>query len=188
MNTSFVVFIFLEVLAIATLKDNPINEQIRCKEMMVIGPNGEQLGVKSKQDALTLAGYAGFDLVLMSDSGNMPVCKIMDYNKFKYEKKKKTKEAQKRQRETQVDTKEYRLSVNIDIHDFDTRVNNARKSLDRGDKVKASIRFKGRQIAHPELAREVLDRFYEKVSDVADIESKPKIEGKTMFMLLTPKK
>ena len=91
MDTSLV-FIFLEVLAIATLKDNPINEQIRCKEMMVIGPNGEQLGVKSKQDALTLAGYAGFDLVLMSDSGNMPVCKIMDYNKFKYEKKKKTKE------------------------------------------------------------------------------------------------
>ena len=87
MDTSLV-FIFLEVLAIATLKDNPINEQIRCKEMMVIGPNGESLGVKSKQDALTLAGYAGFDLVLMSDGGNMPVCKIMDYNKFKYEKKK----------------------------------------------------------------------------------------------------
>ena len=98
MNTSLV-FIFLEVFIIATLKDNPINEQIRCKEMMVIGPNGEQLGVKSKQDALTLAGYAGFDLVLMSDgsNGNMPVCKIMDYNKFKYEKKKKTKEAQKKQ-------------------------------------------------------------------------------------------
>ena len=184
------VFIFLEVLIIATLKDNPINEQIRCKEMMVIGPNGEQMGVKSKQDALTLAGYAGFDLVLMSEggNGNLPVCKIMDYNKFKYEKKKKTKEAQKKQRETMVETKEFRLSVNIDIHDFDTRVNNARKAFEKGNKVKASIRFKGRQIAHPELAKEVLDRFYEKVSDIADIESKPKIEGKTMYSMLTPKK
>lgn len=187
MDTSLV-FIFLEVLAIATLKDNPINEQIRCKEMMVIGPNGEQLGVKTKQDALTLAGYAGFDLVLMNDNGNMPVCKIMDYNKFKYEKKKKTKEAQKRQRETQVETKEFRLSVTIDIHDFNTRVNNARKALNSGNKVKASIRFKGRQIAHPELARDVFDRFYEKVSDIADIESKPKLEGKTMYMMITPKK
>ena len=187
MNTSLV-FIFLEVLVIANLKDNPVNEQIRCKEMMVIGPNGEQLGIKSKQDALTLAGYAGFDLVLMSDSSNLPVCKIMDYNKFKYEKKKKTKEAQKKQREALVETKEFRLSVNIDIHDFDTRVNNARKAFEKGNKVKASIRFKGRQIAHPELARDVLDRFYEKVSDVADIEAKPKIEAKTMFMLLTPKK
>ena len=137
MDTSLV-FIFLEVLAIATLKDNPINEQIRCKEMMVIGPNGEQLGVKSKQDALTLAGYAGFDLVLMSDSGNMPVCKIMDYNKFKYEKKKKTKEAQKKQREAMVETKEFRLSVNIDIHDFNTRVNNAKKAFEKG---KAFIPF-----------------------------------------------
>ena len=187
MNTSLV-FIFLEVLAIATLKDNPINEQIKCKEMMVIGPNGEQLGVKSKQDALTLAGYAGFDLVLMNENSNPPVCKIMDYNKFKYEKKKKTKEAQKKQRESMVETKEFRLSVNIDIHDFNTRVNNARKALDKGNKVKASIRFKGRQIAHPELAREVLDRFYEKVSDIADIELKPKIEGKTMYMQITPKK
>ena len=187
MNTSLV-FIFLEVLAIATLKDNPINEQIKCKEMMVIGPNGEQLGIKSKQDALTLAGYAGFDLVLMSDSGEVPVCKIMDYNKFKYEKKKKNKESQKKQREAIVETKEYRLSVKIDVHDFDTRVNNASKALAKGNKVKASIRFKGREITHPELGQEVLDRFYEKVSDVSDIETKPKMEGRTMYMILTPKK
>ena len=96
----------MEVLFITKERENPINEQIRVKEMMVIGPNGEQLGVKSKQDALTLARYAGFDLVLMSDSGDMPVCKIMDYNRFKYEKKKKTKEAQKKQRETMIETKE----------------------------------------------------------------------------------
>ncbi len=156
--------------------------------MMVIGPNGEQLGVKSKQDALTLASYAGFDLVLMSDSSNPPVCKIMDYNKFRYEKKKKTKEQQKKQRETMIDIKEYRLSVTIDVHDFDTRVRNARKSLEKGDKVKASIRFKGRQITHPELARDVLIKFYNELSDIADIELQPKLDGKTMFMQITPKK
>lgn len=156
--------------------------------MMVIGPNGEQLGVKSKQDALTLASYAGFDLVLMSDSSNPPVCKIMDYNKFRYEKKKKTKEQQKKQRETMIDIKEYRLSVTIDVHDFDTRVRNARKSLEKGDKVKASIRFKGRQITHPELGRDVLIKFYNELSDIADIELQPKLDGKTMFMQITPKK
>ena len=178
----------LEVFYITKERENPINEQIRAKEMMVIGPNGEQLGVKSKQDALTLASYAGFDLVLMSDSANPPVCKIMDYNKFRYEKKKKTKEQQKKQRETMIDIKEYRLSVTIDVHDFDTRVRNARKSLEKGDKVKASIRFKGRQITHPELARDVLIKFYNELSDIADIELQPKLDGKTMFMQITPKK
>ena len=168
-------FLYLmEVLFIANVRENPINEQIRCREMMVIGPNGEQLGIKSKQDALTLAGYAGFDLVLMSEGANPPVCKIMDYNKFRYEKKKKTKEQQKKQRETMIDIKEYRLSVTIDVHDFDTRVRNARKSLEKGDKVKASIRFKGRQITHPELARDVLIKFYNELSDIADIELQPK--------------
>ena len=155
--------------------------------MMVIGPNGEQLGVKSKQDALTLASYAGFDLVLMSDSANPPVCKIMDYNKFRYEKKKKTKEQQKKQRETMIDIKEYRLSVTIDVHDFDTRVRNARKSLEKGDKVKASIRFKGRQMAHTELGAEVLERFAKELEEVAVIEEKPKLEGRNMYMLLAPK-
>ena len=132
---------------------------------MVIGPNGEQLGIKSRKDALILASYAGFDLVLMSENANPPVCKIMDYNKFKYEKKKKTKEAQKKQREAMIDIKEFRLSVTIDKHDFDTRVNNAKKALLKGDKVKATIRFKGRQIAHPELAKDVLDRFADVLSE-----------------------
>lgn len=178
----------MEVFDIANNKDNLINEQIKAKEVMVIGPNGEQLGIKSRQDALTLAGYAGFDLVLMSEGANPPVCKIMDYNKFKYEKKKKTKEALKKQREATVDIKEFRLSVTIDKHDFDTRVNNAKKALLRGDKVKATVRFKGRQIAHPELANDVLKRFEESLSDIAEIEVRPKIEGRNMFMQLTPKK
>ena len=178
----------MEVLFITKERENPINEQIRVKEMMVIGPNGEQLGVKSKQDALTLARYAGFDLVLMSDSGDMPVCKIMDYNRFKYEKKKKAKEALKKQREAIVEVKEFRLSITIDVHDFDTRVKNARKNLEKGAKIKASIRFKGRQISHPELAKDVLIRFSDELSDIADIEIMPKLEGRSMYMQLTPKK
>jgi len=191
MNTSFFCihfYILMEVFFIANVRENPINEQIRCREMMVIGPNGEQLGVKSRQDALTLANYAGFDLVLMSENSNPPVCKIMDYNKFKYEKKKKIKETQKKQRESTVDIKEFRLSVTIDKHDFDTRVKNARKNLEKGAKVKASIRFKGRQIAHPELAKDVLVKFEEALSDIAEVEIRPKMEGRSMFMQLTPKK
>lgn len=169
-------------------KLNPINENIRCKEMLVIGPNGEQLGVKSKQDALTLANYAGFDLVLMNENSNPPVCKIMDYNKFRYEKKKKSKESAKKQRENMVDIKEFRLSVTIDKHDFDTRVRNARKNLEKGAKIKASIRFKGRQIAHPELARDVLNRFRDELADISEVEIQPKMEGRNIFMQLTPKK
>jgi len=155
---------------------------------MVIGPNGEQLGVKSKQDALTLAKYAGFDVVLMSENSNPPVCKIMDYNKFRYEKKKKAKDAMKKQRETMIDIKEFRLSITIDVHDFNTRVKNARKNLEKGAKIKASIRFKGRQISHPELAKDVLLKFSDELSDIAEIELQPKLEGRTMFMQLTPKK
>lgn len=178
----------MEVLFITKERENPINEEIRAKEMMVIGPNREQLGVKSKEDALTLAKYAGFDLVLMSDSGDIPVCKIMDYNKFKYEKKKKAKDALKKQRETIVEIKEFRLSITIDVHDFNTRVKNARKNLEKGAKIKTSIRFKGRQISHPELAKDVLLRFSNELSDIADIEIMPKLEGRSMYMQLTPKK
>lgn len=156
--------------------------------MLVIGPNGEQLGLKSRQDAMTLASYAGFDLVLMSENANPPVCKIMDYNKFRYEKKKKAKDAIKKQRETIADIKEFRLSVTIDSHDFDTRVRNARKNLEKGSKIKASVRFKGRQIAHPELAKDVLYKYRDELSDIAEVEIEPKLEGRSMFMQLTPKK
>lgn len=165
-----------------------INEQIRAREVMVIGPNGEKLGVKAIKDALTLAGYAGFDLVLISPNANPPVCKIMDYNKFKYENKKKQKENLKKQRETNLEIKEYRLSVTIDTHDFDTRVRNSSKYLEKGHKVKVSIRFKGREMAHPELGKDVLLRFAEALISVAEIEQQPKLEGKFMTMMLMPKK
>ena len=165
-----------------------VNEQIRAKEVMVIGPNGEQLGIKNIKDALTLASYAGFDLVLINPNGNPQVCKIMDYNKFKYENKKKQKENKKKQRESNLELKEYRLSVTIDIHDFNTRVNNSSKYLVKGHKVKASIRFKGREMAHTELGRDVLIRFAEALNDVADIEQKPVLDGRNMTMILMPKK
>lgn len=163
-----------------------INEQIRAKEVMVIGPGGEQLGVKGIQDALTLAGYAGFDLVMISPAATPPVCKIMDYNKFKYENKKRTKENIKKQRETNLEMKEYRLSVAIGEHDFNTRVTNARKYLEKGHKIKASIRFKGREMAHPELGREVLVKFADVLSEIAEVEQKPTMEGRFITMILIP--
>ena len=169
-------------------KDLFINEQIRAKEVMVIGPNGEQLGIKSIKDANTLAQYAGFDLVLINPNGNPPVCKVMDYNKFKYENKKRAKENIKKQRASNLELKEYRLSVTIDIHDFDTRVKNSQKYLEKGHKVKASIRFKGREMAHTELGKEVLIRFAEALKDVSDIEQKPTLDGRNMTMILMPKK
>lgn len=155
---------------------------------MVIGPNGEQLGIKSIKDALTLASYAGFDLVLINPNGNPPVCKVMDYNKFKYENKKKAKENIKKQRSANLDLKEYRLSVSIDIHDFETRVRNSKKYLEKGHKVKASIRFKGREMAHTELGKDVLIRFSDALKDVSDIEQKPTLDGRNMTMILMPKK
>ncbi len=169
-------------------KDLYINEQIRAKEVMVIGPAGEQLGLKNIKDALTLASYAGFDLVLMNSNGNPPVCKIMDYNKFKYESKKKTKENLKKQRETNFELKEYRLSVTIDIHDFNTRVKNSLKYLEKGHKVKASIRFKGREMAHPGLGKEVLIKFADALKEVSEVEQQPKLDGRVMSIILSPKK
>ena len=179
----------MEVSGIATKnKELYINEQIRAKEVMVIGPNGEQLGVKPIKDALTLASYAGFDLVLISPNANPPVCKVMDYNKFRYEKQKKQKEALKKQRANMSELKEYRLSPVIDVGDFETKLRNATKYLEKGDRIKLTIRFKGRQMAHTELGADVLNRFAERVKDYADIEQKPKLDGRTMTMLLMPKK
>lgn len=165
-----------------------INEQIRAKEVMVIGPNGEQLGVKSKKDAITLASYAGFDLVLVNQNVNPPICKIMDYNKFKYENKKKAKENIKKQRENNLEMKEYRLSVNIDKHDFDTRLRNASKYLEKGHKVKASIRFRGREMLHTDLGKDVLLRFAEALDNISIIEKSPIIDGRFMSIILMPKK
>ena len=167
-------------------KDLFINEQIRAKEVMVIGPNGEQLGIKSIKDAITLSTYAGFDLVMINPNGNPPVCKVMDYNKYKYETKKKQKENIKRQREANLEMKEYRLSVTIDVADFQTRVRNSSKYLEKGHKIKVSVKFKGREMAHPELGKDVLLRFADAVAEIATVEQQPKLEGRYMTMILMP--
>ncbi len=169
-------------------KDMYINEQIRVAEMMVIGPNGEKLGIKKKQDALTLANYAGFDLVLISPTSVPAVAKIMDYNKYKYEMQKKNKENIKKQKEANLEMKEYRLSVAIDVHDFNTRVKNAKDYLVKGHRIKGSIRFRGREMAHTYLGKEVLLRFAEALSDCSDIEKAPVLDGKNMAIFLSPQK
>ncbi len=166
----------------------PINGQIKVDQLMVIGPNGEQMGTKKLEDALTLANYAGLDLVLMSDNPNNPVGKIMDYNKYRYERQKKQKEAQKKQRESNKDVKEYRLSPTIDIHDFNTRKKNAAEYLAKGHKIKVFIKFKGRQMSHPEIGTDVMLRFAAELEEYCIIESQPKLDGRTMIMILAPKK
>ncbi len=174
---------------IANTKNNLlINEQIRASQVLVIGPNGEQVGVKTLQDALTLASYAGLDLVLMNPNGNPPVCKVMDYNKYRYEKQKKEKEALKKQKASNLETKEFRLSSVIDVGDFETKVNQVTKYLVKGNKIKMTIRFKGRQMAHTDLGRDVLVKFASRLEDLATIEQQPKLDGKNMTMLLAPKK
>jgi len=175
------------VFRIAKQNDVLINEQIKFEEVMVIGPNGEKLGIKKREDALTLANYAGLDLVLMSSNG-MPVCKVIDYNKFKYEKGKREKEAKKKQREQNLELKEYRLSVTIDTHDFETKLKNAKAYVEKGHKVKVSVRFKGRQITHSELGRDVIVKFADALSDVGVIEQAPKLEGRSMSLVVAPKK
>ena len=179
----------MEVFYIASKNNNLlINEQIRASHVLVIGPNGEQVGVKSLKDALTLASYAGLDLVLMNGNSNPPVCKVMDYNKYRYEKNKKEKEALKRQKANYSETKEFRLSSVIDVGDFETKLRQVTKYLQKGDKIKITIRFKGRQMAHTELGQEVMERFAERLKDIADVAEKPNLDGRTMTMLLTPKK
>ena len=177
----------MEVLNIANNNDLQINENIKVSEVMVIGPNGEKMGLKKINDALTLANYAGLDLVLMSGTSTPAVAKIMDYNKYRYEKQKKLKETQKKQREANKELKEYRLSVTIDVGDFETRRRNAKEYLEKGHKIKAFIRFKGRQMARPELGKDVLIKFADALSDVSVIETEPKLDGRQMAMILAPK-
>lgn len=179
----------MEVFCIANNKnDLLINEQIKASNVLVIGPNGEQVGVKSLKDALILANYAGLDLVLMNSNGNPPVVKVMDYNKYRYLKNKKEKENIKRQKANMVETKEFRLSSVIDVGDFETKLKQVKKYLDKGAKIKVTIRFKGRQMAHTELGSDVMLKFADRLSDVAVITDSPKLDGRTMTMMLAPKK
>ncbi len=166
-------------------KDMMVNEGIRAREVRLIGQNGDQLGIKSKTEALEIAARANLDLVLVAPNAKPPVCRIMDYGKFRFEQQKKEKEARKNQKV--INIKEVRLSPTIDEHDFNTKLRNAIKFLEKGDKVKASIRFKGRAITHKEIGQRVLDRFSKACAEVATIESHPKMDGRSMFLVLAPK-
>jgi translation initiation factor IF-3 len=166
-------------------KDMMVNDGIRAREVRLIGADGDQLGIKSRQEALEIATRANLDLVLVAPNAKPPVCRIMDYGKFRFEQQKKDKEARKNQKI--INLKEVRLSPTIDEHDFNTKLRNARKFLEKGDKVKASIRFKGRAITHKGIGQKVLDRFSTECADLSTIESHPKMDGRSMFLVLAPK-
>ena len=176
-------FFMMEGKAISELM---INEQIRDKEVRLIGEDGQQLGIMSAKEAQVLADEAGLDLIKIAPTAKPPVCKIADYGKYRYEQARKEKEAKKKQKVIEV--KEIRLSPNIDTNDLNTKSNSARKFLTKGDKVKVSLRFRGREMAHMNSSKHILDDFAESLSDVAVIDKAPKVEGRSMTMYLTEKR
>lgn len=175
---------FWRCFTISGKKELELNESIRDRELRVIGPDGEQLGILSSREALAMAAEKDLDLVKIAPAATPPVCKIMDYGKYRFEQQKKEKEARKNQKV--VETKEIRLSLNIDTNDFNTKVGHAKRFLQEGNKVKVSIRFRGREMAHTELGQEVMKRFAETMSDFAVVDKLPKLEGRSMQMFMSP--
>ena len=163
-----------------------INEQIRDREVRVVSADGEQLGVMSSRDAMKLAREAELDLVKIAPKAQPPVCKIIDYGKYKYEQSRREKEAKKKQKTVEV--KEVRMSPNIDANDLNTKVNNAKKFILKGNKVKVTLRFRGREMAHVQQSKHILDDFADMLKDVAQIEKPAKLEGRNMSMVLTVKR
>ena len=163
-----------------------INEQIRDKEVRLIGADGEQLGIMSAREAYKLAQEAELDLVKIAPGAKPPVCKIIDYGKYRYELARKEKEARKKQKTVEI--KEVRLSPNIDNNDLNTKANMARKFLTKGDKVKVTLRFRGREMAHVQASKHILDDFAEALADIAVVEKAPKLEGRSMGMVLAEKR
>lgn len=163
-----------------------INEQIRDREVRLIGEDGQLIGIMSSREAQKLAQEAGLDLVKIAPKAQPPVCKIVDYGKYRYEQARKEKEARKKQKTMEV--KEVRLSPNIDSNDLNTKINQARKFLEHGDKVKVTLRFRGRELAHVEQSKVILDNFAEKLSEVAVVDKPAKFEGRSMIMFLTQKR
>ncbi|MBO8164412.1 MAG: translation initiation factor IF-3 [Brevibacillus sp.] len=162
-----------------------VNEAIRAREVRLIGPDGNQMGVVPFREALRIAQDANLDLVNVAPTAKPPVCRIMDYGKYKYEQAKKEKEARRNQKI--IELKEVRFSSNIEEHDFQTKLRNVRKFLQDEDKVKCSIRFRGREITHAEIGQQVLERLASLCEDIAVVERKPKIDGRSMIMILAPK-
>ena len=167
------------------MKDNLINEEIRDKELRIIGSDGEQLGIMSLEAALELANEKKLDLVNISPNANPPVCKILDYGKYRYEMQKREKEARKKQRITQV--KEIRLSTFIEDHDINVKSHTASKFLKDGDKVKVSLRFRGREKDYASRGLEVMQKFAENIAEFGTVEKKPEFEGRSLIMVVAPK-
>ena len=174
----------MEVLTISN-KELQINEQIRDKEVRLIDADGSQLGVMPAREALELAEQKNLDLVKIAPQATPPVCKIIDYGKYRFEQSKREKEQRKNQRIVEI--KEVRLSLNIDTHDFDTKRGHAARFIAEGNKVKVSIRFRGREMGHPELGQDIMRRFAEAMAETANVERQPKLDGRTMLMFLAPK-
>lgn len=177
-------FIFPEVLTIANAV-HQINEEILDKEVRLIDDQGEQLGIMSAQEALKVAVERELDLVKIAPGSNPPVCKVMDYGKFRFEQAKKEKEAKKNQRVIEI--KEIRMSPGIGENDFNTKLKNGQKFLNDGDRVKVSVRFRGREMAHTEIGEQLLKDFAAKCADIATLDKNPKLEGRNMSMFLSPK-
>ena len=165
--------------------DHQLNEEIRDKEVRVIGADGTQLGIMSSTDALNMAFEKDLDLVKISPNAVPPVCKIMDYGKFRFEQVKKDKEAKKNQRVVEI--KEVRMSPNIDVADFNVKLKNAQKFLADGNRVKVTVRFRGREMAHTSIGEDLLKKFSESCTEVANVEKNPKLDGRHMSMFLSPK-
>ncbi|MFI3201475.1 MAG: translation initiation factor IF-3 [Eubacteriales bacterium] len=163
-----------------------INEQIREKEIRLIGENGEQLGVMATSEAMRMAEEAELDLVKIAPTAKPPVCRIVDYGKFKYEQARKEKESRKKQKTIEI--KEIRLSPNIDKNDLNTKISAAKKFIGKGDKVKVTLRFRGREMAHMGTSKHILDDFAKELAEIAVVEKMPKVEGRSMIMFLTEKK
>lgn len=176
---------FEGVIGIST-KEMQINEQIRDREVRVITADGEQLGIMSAKEALKKAEEKNLDLVKIAPNAKPPVCKIMDYGKYRFEQAKREKEARKNQKVVEI--KEIRLSLNIDTHDFETKAKHAEKFLKAGNKVKVSIRFRGREMAHPELGLASMEKFAEACREFSTVEKPAKLEGRQMLMFLAPVK
>ena len=171
---------------VSIISDLMINEQIRDREIRLIGEDGEQLGIMSAREAMKIAQEAELDLVKIAPAAKPPVCKIIDYGKYKYEQARKEKEAKKKQKTVEV--KEVRLSPNIDTNDLNTKINNAKKFISKGNKVKVTLRFRGREMAHVQQSKHILDDFAETLADVAVVEKPAKMEGRAMSMVLAEKR
>ena len=186
MDRSYPLFLFYFLWREPAISELFINEQIRDKEIRLIGESGEQLGIMSSREALKLAEEAGLDLVKIAPTAKPPVCKIVDYGKYRYELARKEKDAKRKQKVIEV--KEIRMSPNIDTNDLNTKVGAARKFLEKGIRVKVTLRFRGREMAHMSTSKHILDDFAQMLSDIAVVEKMPKVEGRSMIMFLTVKR